>query len=199
MASLAIFAKPPRPGNVKTRLIPDLGATNACRIYRHCLRHTLQVVRDSGLQYRLHLSETGEDSVYSEVEYLLQQGDDLGARMQHALQYQLETYDCGAMVIGSDCIELTPETLQNAGESLHQYDLVFVPSIDGGFALIGCNEIHPELFSGVVWSTDQVLKQTLKNATSLQLSCYLLESVRDIDTLHDLNHFPELLRLIESG
>ncbi|MFT5739563.1 MAG: rSAM/selenodomain-associated transferase 1, partial [Gammaproteobacteria bacterium] len=158
VATLAIFAKPPRPGNVKTRLIPDLGATNACRIYRHCLRHTLNIARDSGLQYRLHLSEAGDDSTYSGEEYQLQQGVDLGARMLHALQYQHETFGCPAMVIGSDCIELVPETLRSASEALQEHDLVFVPSIDGGFALIGCKQIHPDLFTGVVCSTDQVLK-----------------------------------------
>ena len=47
MTMLGIFAKPPRPGLVKTRLIPDIGADNAARVYRYCLEYTLRMARDS--------------------------------------------------------------------------------------------------------------------------------------------------------
>ena len=56
MISVGIFAKPPLPGKVKTRLIPDIGATRATRVYRYCLEYTLAVVRQSGLDYQLFKS-----------------------------------------------------------------------------------------------------------------------------------------------
>jgi len=34
MIAVGIFAKPPYPGSVKTRLIPDIGAAKAARVYR---------------------------------------------------------------------------------------------------------------------------------------------------------------------
>jgi glycosyltransferase A (GT-A) superfamily protein (DUF2064 family) len=58
MTMLGIFAKPPRPGLVKTRLIPDIGADNAARVYRYCLEYTLRMARDSGIDYQLYLTET---------------------------------------------------------------------------------------------------------------------------------------------
>ncbi|EWH01411.1 hypothetical protein [Halomonas sp. BC04] len=38
---LAIFAKAPLPGQVKTRLIPALGIEGATRLHERLLRHTL--------------------------------------------------------------------------------------------------------------------------------------------------------------
>ena len=38
---LVIFAKAPQPGNVKTRLIPLLGAVGAAQLARRMLAHTL--------------------------------------------------------------------------------------------------------------------------------------------------------------
>ena len=51
MIAVGIFAKPPYPGLVKTRLIPDIGAVKAARVYRYCLEYTLELVRQSGLDY----------------------------------------------------------------------------------------------------------------------------------------------------
>ncbi|MCP4390980.1 MAG: hypothetical protein GY802_21975, partial [Gammaproteobacteria bacterium] len=45
----------------------------------------------------------------------------------------------------------------------------------------------------------QVLAQTIENAGRLNYRVSLLETVRDIDTLQDLEQYPELLTLIASS
>ncbi len=197
MVAVGLFAKPPFPGRVKTRLIPDIGADKAARVYRYCLEYTLDVTRRSGLGYRLYLSDACDDILFQHEDYCLQTGDNLGTRMFNALRELLDGNNDGAIVIGSDCLDLVTTHLQQAAQALADNDLVFLPAIDGGYALIGCRIINPELFNDVSWSSSQVLKQTTTNAENLGYRVTLLETVRDIDTLQDLGHYPELLKLLE--
>jgi len=199
MIAVGIFAKPPYPGSVKTRLIPDIGATKAASVYRYCLEYTLEVARRSGLEYQLFLSEPCDDQLFQQEEHSLQKGDDLGQRMYHALQELLSRASDGALIIGTDCLDLTPMHLQNAARSLADHELVLIPAVDGGYALIGCTTIEPGLFRDLHWSTDAVYRQTLTNAERLNYRVRSLESVRDIDTLQDLEHYPELISLIASS
>jgi rSAM/selenodomain-associated transferase 1 len=199
MIAVGIFAKPPYPGSVKTRLIPDIGAAKAASVYRYCLEYTLQVVRASGLEYQLFLSEACDDVLFQQEEHRLQKGDDLGQRMYHAFQELLDTASDGALIIGTDCLDLTPMHLQDAARSLADHELVLIPALDGGYALIGCTTIEPGLFRDLRWSTDKVYHQTVTNAQRLNYRVASLETLRDIDTLQDLEHYPELLALIASS
>lgn len=199
MIAVGIFAKPPLPGVVKTRLIPDIGADKAARVYRYCLEYTLAVVRQSGLDYQLFVSEDCDDPLFQDEEYNLQKGDDLGARMFHAFQDLLQRGADGALIIGTDCLDLTSMHLQEAATSLADHELVLLPAFDGGYALIGCSEIDPALFDKLRWSTDQVYRQTLTNARYLNYRVKSLETVRDIDRLQDLENYPELLTLVASS
>jgi len=199
MIPVALFAKPPQPGLVKTRLIADIGADKAVRIYRFCLEYALELVRHCGLDYQLFLSQDSEDALFQDEHYIIQKGPDLGARMHHALAKLLANKNDGAIIIGSDCLEMTIGHLQAAAQALSDHDLVLLPAADGGYALIGCTEANPELFKSVTWSSDQVLAQTIANAKRLNYRVSLLETVRDIDTLQDLEQYPELLALIASS
>jgi len=195
MIAIGIFAKPPQPGQVKTRLIPDIGADNATRVYRYCLEHALRICRGSDLEHRLYLADHSDDELFVDEHYLLQQGGDLGQRMQYAFESLLADND-GAIIIGTDCLDITCQHLHQAAQALDSHELVLLPAEDGGYALIGCSRFEAQVFHNVRWSSDQVLEQTLANAESLKYRVSLLETVRDIDTLHDLNHYPELLALI---
>ena len=199
MIPVAIFAKPPQPGLVKTRLIPEIGANKAARVYRFCLEYALELVRHSGLDYQLYLSQDSDDELFHEEQYSIQKGQDLGTRMSNALADMLASNSDGAIIIGSDCLDLTTGHLQAAAQALSDHELVVIPAIDGGYALIGCTDGNPELFKTVTWSSDQVLAQTLSNAEKLNYRVSLLETVRDIDTLQDLEQYPELLALITSS
>ena len=199
MISVGIFAKPPLPGTVKTRLIPDIGAHKATAVYRYCLEYTLAVVRQSGLDYRLFLTAASDDPLFQGEACSLQKGADLGERMYHALQELLGRDSDGAVIIGTDCLDLSSMHLHDAARALTDHELVVLPAIDGGYALIGGTTIDSSLFDGVRWSSGQVYRQTLDNAKRLGYRVSSLESVRDIDTLQDLEHYPELLALITSN
>ena len=199
MIKIGIFAKPPKPGQVKTRLIPDLGADKATAVYRYCLEYALAVVRQSGLEYQLFLTDDSDDPLFQGEAYRLQKGADLGERMFNGLRSLLAPDTQGAIIIGTDCLDLTRMHLQAAAARLANHELVLLPAFDGGYTLIGCSEIDPALFANVRWSTDQVCRQTLANAKDLGYRSHSLETVRDIDTLQDLEHYPELLTLVTSS
>ena len=199
MIAVGIFARPPVPGEVKTRLAADIGADKATRVYRYCVEYTLAVAQQSGLDYQLFISKASDDPLFQEEDYRLQRGAGLGARMFNALRELQQAGDDGALLIGTDCLDMTPMHLRQAARLLADHELVLLPAEDGGYALIGCRDVNPALFDGVTWSTGEVYAQTLANAKRLNLRVASLESVRDIDRLQDLEHYPELLALIASG
>jgi uncharacterized protein len=76
---------------------------------------------------------------------------------------------------------------------------VLAPAMDGGFVLIGCSQADTKLFRDVTWSSPGVLEQTLDNAHDLGYRYSLLETLRDIDTLQDVEQYPELLAMAASS
>ncbi|HKJ50649.1 MAG TPA: TIGR04282 family arsenosugar biosynthesis glycosyltransferase [Gammaproteobacteria bacterium] len=199
MIPVGVFAKPPLPGLVKTRLVAEIGADKATRVYRYCLEYTLDLARHSGLDYQLYLSRECEEPLFQDEQYRLQRGGDLGARMINALRDMIDADTRAAIIVGSDCLDLGAAHLQQAAQALSSHELVLAPAADGGFALIGCREANPDLFKSVAWSSDRVLEQTLANARTLGYRVCLLETVRDIDRLRDLEHYPELFALVASS
>ena len=199
MIGLGVFAKPPLAGLVKTRLIPAIGADKAARVYRHCLQHALELARHSGLDYQLFLSQPSDDAMFDAESLRLQKNGDLGRRMACAMHDLLGSNPGGAIIIGSDCLDMSLVHLRAAARALASHELVLLPALDGGFALIGCSRDEPALFARVDWGSGRVLRQTLANADRLGYRVSLLETVRDIDTLEDLEHYPELLALVASS
>ncbi len=191
---LQLFAKPPEVGKVKTRLIPAVGAQAATRIYRHCLQHNLDLLTESSFACQLWLSERGEPEFLSMDQIHYQQGDDLGQRMYHAMSSQLELqgYD-KVILIGADCLELTPRLLREVEARLDAYQLVLIPALDGGYVLIAASQsVSPQLFSDIDWSSERVLRQTLQQAMDHGISSFVMNPLRDIDHFEDIQHYPQL-------
>jgi rSAM/selenodomain-associated transferase 2/rSAM/selenodomain-associated transferase 1 len=197
---IQIFAKPPVEGSVKTRLIPDIGGDNATRVFRHCLGYALNLLRGSHCDYQIWLSEDTQDGIFQQEPYRLQQGIGLGDRMLFALETALSDKPNNKVIlIGSDCLDLKQSHFDQTIAALDTNDIVLLPTFDGGFALIGCRVIDSLLFNHVEWSSSRVLEQTINNARLLNYQVHLLEMVRDIDTMADLGHYPDLLSIVDQG
>ena len=80
---LSIFARWPEPGQVKTRLIPSLGAEGAAVVYARLLAHTVAVATASGIPFELRATGAGEEAFRELLGFevaVVPQGDgDLGA------------------------------------------------------------------------------------------------------------------------
>ncbi len=185
--ALIIFIKNPEAGKVKTRLAETVGEARALAIYRLLLAHTrrvaLAVETERLLFYSCYIDRT-DDWPEARFQKFLQEGADLGARMDGALTLALRDHR-KAVLIGSDCAELTPAILREAFRRLDDHDLVIGPATDGGYYLIGLREPAPALFRHMTWSTSTVLAETLQRADGLGRSVYRLPELSDIDTVED--------------
>ena len=185
---LAIFAKPPEDYKVKTRLIPAIGASNATDVYRICLHHGLCIAEQSGLDHCCYLTELSTDPIFGSLKQNQQCSGNLGDKLYQAFSEMLSSTDA-AIIIGTDCLDMTTAHLQGAAAALQSHDLVLQPVEDGGYSLIGCRRIDAALFANVNWSTATVLKKTMENAEAIGYRLTQLETVRDIDTADDLAHY----------
>lgn len=97
----------------------------------------------------------------------VQEGDDLGRRMQHALARALRDYR-HAMLIGCDCPGLEAADLKQAAAwLLAGYDAVFGPAADGGYYLIGLNRADDALFTDIEWGGHVAMAQTRRRLRQL--------------------------------
>lgn len=196
--ALIVFAKAPVPGQVKTRLMPALGAAGAARLAEHLLQHTLAQAGGAPMQHlELCLAPDAHhamfDTAWQQAHphiHLSDQGDgDLGERMHRALSRALQSHP-RALLIGTDAPALSADTLAQAAQALQDHDAVFVPALDGGYALVGLARPAPELLLGMTWSTPEVMDQTRERARRAGWSWAELPPVADIDEPADLVHLP---------
>ncbi len=123
-----------------------------------------------------------------DFEKLVQQGDDLGARIKQAFELAFQKHS-KVVIIGSDCASLTVEIVEEAFKALEAFPFVVGPAMDGGYYLLGMDRFESSLFENIEWSTDQVFDQTLKAIKKLNKSCYLLPELSDIDYEEDWNEY----------
>lgn len=194
MDRVAVFARYPRVGEVKTRLSPALPAALAHDLYAAMLTDTLECVAGTGVGRPLLFwaSDPAEPPgfpVPPGLEIRRQQGDDLGDRLASAFAGLLVGPSDRAVVIGADCPDLGPDTIREAFSRLGRHDAVLGPAHDGGYCLIGLRRPAPGLFRGIAWSTGTVLAQTLERAKDAGLDVATLAPLDDIDTPEDLVRF----------
>ena len=126
-----------------------------------------------------------EDS-WANCKKMLQGGEDLGERMKNAFKDSFQNGYHSVCIIGTDCADLKTCHLVEAFECLKSSDLVVGPAKDGGYYLLGMNQLHAELFRNKKWSTSSVCRDTLKDAANLRLSVSILEELSDVDEIGDV-------------
>lgn len=185
-AALIIMIKNPELGKAKTRIASTAGDEEALRIYKLLLTHTREVTVNTDVDKYLYYSDSIVNDEWSDQEFYkrVQSDGDLGQRLRSAFTELAEAYD-KMIVIGSDCVEITPAHIMSAVSALDQKDIVIGPVYDGGYYLLGMNGYHPEVITDIEWSTDVVAAQTLSKAESKGLSHHKIEMLHDIDYHED--------------
>lgn len=195
---VVIFARAPLPGSAKTRLIPALGDGGAAALAHKMLRHTVAEARAANVgEVELCVTPSREapqwqpflDSSWG-VDWQAQGEGNLADRLARASQRNIEA-GRSVLLIGADCPMLTAEHLREAARRLEESDAVMIPSVDGGYVLLGLKQHHPHVFHGIAWSTDTVAFETLCRIAALGWSVAQLTSLRDIDEPSDLPYLPE--------
>jgi uncharacterized protein len=188
--ALAIMAKRPQAGEVKTRLCPPLTPEKAAQVAHAFLLDKLeQARRIPGVARFVAFFPSEAEAFFrtqaGEAFFLLpQRGADLGERLTDVSDRLLGAGFSAVMIIGTDSPTLPDAALQEAQEALarDQADVVLGPVDDGGYYLIGLRRPSPSLFHGIEWSTDTVLLQTLARAKAAGLRTHLLPRWFDVDT-----------------
>lgn len=148
---LAVLAKEPRLGEVKTRLQPLLGAERALALHEALIRYVfgnLQSARLCPAELWVASSPSSSNyyshevfiSICNKRDIYLQDGADLGARMRHAVEHAWSraAHVENVILVGADCPSVDADylrqalTLLEAGESV-----VIGPADDGGYVLVG--------------------------------------------------------------
>lgn len=194
--AIVVMAKAPVAGLAKTRLIPALGAAGAARLAQRMLDRAVEQALASGIgPVEVCCAPDATHPAFARlavggrVALTVQAEGDLGARMSAAIARVLATH-AGMLLMGTDAPALDAGRLRAAADALRMHDAVFVPALDGGYALVGLRQPVPRIFEAMPWSTAQVMAETRARLRQVGAAHVELEAVADIDEPDDLVHLP---------
>jgi rSAM/selenodomain-associated transferase 1 len=124
----------------------------------------------------------------------LQQGDDLGARMNNAFQHAFNEKYAKVIIVGSDLPDLKKHHIDEAFEQLDNHDLVIGPAQDGGYYLLAMKKMNKSVFINKDWGTDSVFRDTMNDLKNENV--FLLDVLNDVDTYQDIKDNIKLKELI---
>ncbi len=184
---LLVFAKNILLGKVKTRLAATIGTQAAFEVYKHLVELTeKQTQQLEDCEIHVWFSDVIIEEKWPGYPKFVQQGIDLGERMERAFAQGFSEGFTHIVGIGTDLPDLHSGIMEDAFRQLEQKDTVFGPAEDGGYYLLGMRALHPEIFRDQAWSTEGLLEETLQRLAASEISTALLPTLNDIDTLEDL-------------
>ncbi len=190
---IAVIAKEPLPGRVKTRLCPPFTPAQAAELAEASLRDTLQAVRDTpAARHVLVLDGRPGPWIPAGFEVLAQRGDGLGARLAAAFTDCTSTCSEPVVLVGMDTPQLTSAMLVDAADRLvadaadpTSRRAVIGPADDGGYWLIALSHVDPLVFEGVSMSTSTTGAEQVAQLHRRGFDVRLTRSLRDVDTAGD--------------
>ena len=192
-----VFTRNPELGKVKTRLAATIGEKNALEVYVYLLTHTKNCISQVNATKRVLYSEAITlhdiwDNTTFEKD--IQQGTDLGMRMQHAFEKGFEDGFNKIVIVGSDLPTLDSKDIEDAFLLLDTNEVVIGPAEDGGYYLLGLKSIPNGIFENKNWGTNSVLSATLNNLSHIQTA--FIKMKNDIDTIEDIKNIPEFQKYL---
>lgn len=185
--ALIIFSKSPGKTNVKTRLSGHLSENERLMLHTALLEGTVEKLRNiPGVDTLISYDGDGDYLKKLGLRMFPQSGGDLGKKMHAAIEKVLEEGYSKTVLVGVDIPGLSVGIINKSFELLEDCDAVFGPARDGGYYLVGLKSPSEEIFSGIEWSTETTLKQTLAKAASLGLRVSFTDTLSDIDRPEDL-------------
>ncbi|MBK7108510.1 MAG: TIGR04282 family arsenosugar biosynthesis glycosyltransferase [Chitinophagales bacterium] len=189
--------KNPVKGKVKTRLTKDIGEEQALFVYNKLLQHTCKVASEIQVDRFVFYSDIidrKDQFINDGFKKYVQCDGDLGVRMEYAFSIPFKNEYHKVVMIGADCYDLTSLQIQNAFDALDNNDFVIGPAKDGGYYLIGMKKWNRWIFRDKPWSTEKLLAETRNAIQENNGKLFLLDPLTDIDTITELNNYPELTK-----
>ncbi len=198
---LYIIAKAPRAGLAKTRLGRTIGDEAAIVLYKSFLQDLAARFARAPFECGWYVTPPDAWDDLSplvdwggrEVKVLLQAEGDLGERQRELFRGAAARGEEKVVLIASDSPQLGVGVVERAFRELDRHDLVFGPTFDGGYYLIGIRGFR-DVFGGVPMSVGTELEAVVAAARLAGLSVGRVETTFDVDEVEDLEH---LRRLVE--
>ena len=198
--AVILFLRVPEKGRVKTRLSARLDERFVLDLYKAFVKDMLIALQNLEPIYLFFWPPDKKEELVQwlgrEYQYLPQQRGNLGEKMAAAFEYVFSQGADQALVAGTDIPELNRQRIDDALGSLRKNDAVIGPCHDGGYYLIGFDKAgySRDFFSGITWSTSQVLEQTLDAMNEKSIQYHLLEELADIDTPEEMERLIQRLK-----
>ncbi|MFA6147377.1 MAG: TIGR04282 family arsenosugar biosynthesis glycosyltransferase [bacterium] len=191
--AVVLMAKAPDPGRVKTRLCPPLAPAEAAQLYACMLGDAAEEISSLARVGRYLFLDPPESAnrlpgaPFSAFERFPQRGRDLGDRMWDAAATAFRHGAHRVVIVGADFPSLSAGTIRRAFRELSTgASVVFGPSADGGYYLVGLSSPDERLLRGFRWSTAEVLRDAAARCRILSAPFSFLPPGRDVDTGEDL-------------
>lgn len=199
--AVIIFTRVPIPGQTKTRMMPYLNARQCAYLHSCFLKDIGNVCRK--VQADIFICYTPEGKagqlyplLGEETAYFLQEGEGLGERMYCAIETVLKKGYDACVLIGTDVPEIQAGHLENALDMLEEdaADVVFGPTVDGGYYLVGMKKPFREVFEKQTYGHGNVLKYTVRELKDQGIEVRCVGGLQDMDTREDLQGYRERIR-----
>ncbi len=189
---VAVFAKAPVPGGVKTRLAASVGEERAASLHERLAIHAIGTAIASGVgPVELWCAPDTDHPFFSRcereqgVELHAQVGANLGVRMENAFARAFAAHRA-LVLIGADCPALAPRHLAEAASAVAAGEAAVSPAEDGGYVLVALARPVPHLFEDIAWGGEGVMAATRERLAASGMPWRELETLWDVDRPEDL-------------
>ena len=198
--AIAVMAKAPRPGAVKTRLVPPLRSDDAAALGASFLRDMTENValaaRDEAIHGYVAYAPSGSERLFDgmpapRTRLVLADGAGISAPrvhsfgrcLLHAAEALFARGHGAVCLLNSDSPTLPTTLIARAASALAAAGdrVVLGPADDGGYYMLGMKALHVHLFEDIAWSTPAVAAQTRQRAHALGLPITELAAWYDVD------------------
>ena len=181
MTTLAVIAKAPVAGKVKTRLCPPCTPQQAATLAEAALRDTLAAMAAIAGPRRAVILDGAAGAWITDEHVIPQRGRGLDERLAAAFA------DLGgaALIVGMDTPQVTPGQLHRALVALDRDGAVLGPASDGGYWCIGLSEPDPRLLHGVPMSVTHTLAAQRRRLRAHGVHFSEVDELLDVDTIED--------------
>lgn len=194
--AIALMAKLPCPGAVKTRLAAVIGPLEAAALALAFLQDSAARVARLAAAFEaepvaLHAPPGAGAAMAARLPpgflCLAQSGGDVGERMARGSDALFARGHGPVLLTGSDVPTLPEALLREALEAVRGgSDAALVPVRDGGYCAVALAKPAPVLFAGVAWSTASVMAETASAASRAGLRLHVTAPWYDVDEYADL-------------
>ena len=197
--AIIIFTRVPIPGQTKTRMMPALSPKGCARLHQCFLKDIYRECTKVGADLFVCFTPEGQEKGLfpifgQQATYFPQCGENLGERMYHAIERVLENGYEACALIGTDIPELRRQHLERAFAILEKKDVVFGPTEDGGYYLVGMKTPVKEVFEKQTYGHASVLENVAERLKASGISYGYGDMLADMDVPADLYRYRRKMR-----